>query len=112
MMSCAVGEVIDMLMMSNPTLTEALRQPRKCPSANAQVDTQSSITSISESEFNEDPEDELEVSLEDVYDHLDTGAALDGFVDVNGVLEGAPVAAEDKEGLDDVVPTVRVEDLG
>ena len=87
-------------MTTNPTLAEALRQPQKCPSANTQVDTQSPITSISESEFNNGPENELEVSLEDVYDHLDMGAAPEGFVDVNGALEGAPVAAEDEEQLD------------
>jgi hypothetical protein len=81
--------------------------PRKRPTNNRGIHP-NSTTVVHEGEFPEAVEDDVEVMLEEVYEHLDGGTLPDGLADVNGGLQLGWNAAEedDAESIGEVTVAV------
>ncbi|KAF8320180.1 uncharacterized protein EI90DRAFT_3132162 [Cantharellus anzutake] len=67
---------------------------RKHPTGDSGIHP-NSTTVVHEGQFSEAIEDDVEVMLEEVYEHLDTGTLPDGLADVNGGLQLSWNAAEE-----------------
>jgi hypothetical protein len=82
--------ILDNLPEEDPALATALTAPRKHPTGIHL----NSATTIYEAEFSEPVEDGVEVTLEEVCQHLDGESAPEGLVEVNGGLQLGSTAAE------------------
>ena len=88
--SHSLWSVLDNLPQQDPPLAEAISTPRKCPTDRAP----SSTTVI---QFSEVVEDDVEVMLEDVWNHLDGMTLPNGLAEVDGGLQLGSTAAEEHD---------------
>src|SRR5258708_1076819 len=91
--SPSLWSVLDNLPQQDPPLAEAISTPRKHPTDRAP----SSTTVIHEKEFSEVVEDDVEVMLEDMWNHLDGTTLPDGLAEVDGGLQLGLTAAEEHD---------------
>src|SRR5260370_34387364 len=93
-MSPSLQSVLDNLQQQDPSLAEAITAPWKHP-----TDKITNLTTVvHEEEFSEGVEDNVEVTLEDVFRHMDGKTMPDGLAEVDGGLQLGSTAAEEHDG--------------
>ncbi|KAF8341985.1 uncharacterized protein EI90DRAFT_1291530 [Cantharellus anzutake] len=87
--------ILDSLPQTNPDLASAITAPRKQPCNDGKRLPGSSSVTV-ETEFTDTPEDDADVMVEEVFEHV-AGCAVDGLEVIDGGLQAASTYAEEAE---------------